>query len=513
MFLTRRSASDPGDRSPWGNFWFEPTGLRSMSGVRVTAGSAMRLSAVYSCVRVLAETFAVLPFKLYRPKDGGGRDLVTDHWLYRLMASSPNQWQTPFEWREMMMGHLCLRGRCHNQIVPDGRGGIDSLVPLHPDRMTYVPLASGSYRWDHKNDDGSTTPMTRFEVFTVNGLASDGYTGLNPMQVQAEVLGLGLAAQGYGARFFANDAKPGGWIEMPPGGKFADDAARKTFKAEWASAQGGANRGKTAILDGGMKYHELAVNNADAQFLESRKFSRSEIAAMFRVPPHLIGDLEKATFSNIEQQSLDFVIHTMTPWAERWEAAIESWLMLADEQLDVEFDFTNLLRGDRAARVTYYQNGIQSGWLTRNEARLAEGYNPLPGLDKPMEPLNMTPAGTQPAKAPSPAAPDDTGEEGAGARAVVIASIVQAASERVARKELQLIKAALRGSDPKGGVKQAYIELAPFVQACMGLSTARAEAYCEARATAPIDERMTEEDFVSTAACQLANFALLKGTL
>ena len=221
------------------------------------------------------------------------------------------------------------------------------------------------------------------------GLSSDGITGLSPIDLARESVGLGLAAQEYGARFFQNDAKPGGgWVEFP--GNFKDKATRDTFRESFQEAQTGLNRGKIAVLEFGMKFHEVGLTNVESQFLEARQFQIGDIARIFRVPPHLIGDLSKATFSNIEQQSLDFVIHTMTPWAERWEASIESTLLLDSEQdIEVEFDFTGLLRGDQAARSLFYHNGIMDGWMTRNEARASEGREPIDGLDEPMRPLNM----------------------------------------------------------------------------------------------------------------------------
>jgi hypothetical protein len=199
---------------------------------------------------------------------------------------------------------------------------------------------------------------------------------------------MALAAQDYGARFFNNDAKPtGGWIEFP--GNFRDTEAKRVFRESYQAAQSGANRGKVLVLENGMKFHEVGVTNKDAQFLELRKFQITDIARLFRVPPHMIADLDRATFSNIEQQSLEFVMHTMTPWAERWEASIEADLMLDGDELEIEFDFANLMRGDAASRSAYYQSGIQNGWLTRNEARIAENLNPIKGLDQPLRPLNM----------------------------------------------------------------------------------------------------------------------------
>ena len=191
-----------------------------------------------------------------------------------------------------------------------------------------------------------------------------------------------------------------------------------------------------------MKFHEVGVTNKDAQFLELRKFQITDIARLFRVPPHMIADLDRATFSNIEQQSLEFVMHTMTPWAERWEASIESELLFDGDDLEVEFDFANLMRGDAASRSTYYQSGIQNGWLTRNEARIAENLNPLQGLDEPLRPLNMVEEGAAErlindadpvaqSKEPAPAAQPNPADEDANAR---IRSLVHANASRLARR-------------------------------------------------------------------------------
>ncbi|WP_353209919.1 phage portal protein [Sphingorhabdus sp.] len=384
----RGSGASSGDRSPYGEFWFEPVSARTGSGMRVSPDSALRLAAVYACVRILAETMASLPLVVYQRRADGGKDKVTDHWLCRLMAKRPNRFQNPFEWREMLQGHLALRGNAYNQIITNPRGEIIELMPIHPDRVKIELLPSGEYRYRVTDRSGTGVILPRGEVWHLRGLSSDGLMGMSPIELARENLGMALAAQDYGARFFANDAKPtGGWIEFP--GTFKDNEAKKVFRESYQQAQSGANRGKVLVLENGMKFHEVGVTNKDAQFLELRKFQITDIARLFRVPPHMIADLERATFSNIEQQSLEFVMHTMTPWAERWEASIESELLLEGDDIEIEFDFANLMRGDAASRSSYYQSGIQNGWLTRNEARIAENLNPIDGLDQPLRPLNM----------------------------------------------------------------------------------------------------------------------------
>lgn len=442
MFLTHIKAGAD-DRSPYGEFWFKPVNHGGVGGP-VTIDRAMQLPVVLACVRVLAESFSVLPLKIYK-RDGTKRTLVTKHWLYDLIGRHPNPFQTAFEWREMMQGHLALRGNAYNQIISDRRGNITAFMPMHPDRVQIEFIQGGTdfdYRYRYTDRSGVVTTFTRNEVWHIRGLSSDGVQGMNPIALMRESVGLGLAAQEYGSRFFQNDAKPGGgWIEFP--GNFKDKATRDTFRESFQAAQTGINRGKMAVLEFGMKFHELGMSNVDSQFLEARQYQVGDIARMFRVPPHLVGDLSKATFSNIEQQSLDFVIHTMTPWSERWETSIEGNLLLENEQdLDVEFDFTALLRGDQAARGTFYHNGIIDGWMTRNEARAHESLEPIDGLDEPLRPLNMVEESQAPDEKAEP--PDTTNgtaddlsenapvnDDGTAAR---MATLLSGNAERMARR-------------------------------------------------------------------------------
>lgn len=403
--------ADSEDRSPWGSFWFEPVTMRTASGARISSETAMRLSSVYACVRILSESMASLPFILYRPSKNRGKVEVTDHWLYRLFHIRPNRFQNPFEWREMLMGHLTLRGNAFCRIVSNANGEITDLIPIHPDRISLVLSQSQSDEYSYRIIDrlGNQIFLPRGAVWHLRGLSSDGMIGLSPIEMARESFALALCAQDYGSRFFANDAKPtGGWIEYP--GTFKDKPARDNFRESYQNAQGAMNRGKVLVLEAGMKYHEVGVTNKEAQFLELRKFQVTDIARLFRVPPHMVADLDRATNNNIEQQSIEFVRYTMRPWAERWEASIRADLMLDDEGLDCEFDFAALMRGDANSRATYYSAMVSMGALTRNEVRVAENYTPLPGLDEPLVALNMGMTGTnqQPSTAPPP--DDDNAE-------------------------------------------------------------------------------------------------------
>ena len=376
------------DRSPWSGFWFEPVGVQTMAGMRVTADNALQLSAVFACVRIISSQFASLPFVLYRTRRDGGKKRVTDHPLYPLLARRPNPYQNAFEWREMLAGHLVLRGNAFNQIVSNRQGEITALVPLHPDRVTIDLLPNGDYRYKYTTLTGSEQIFPRGQIWHLRGLSLDGIIGLSPIALARNAIGGAMAAQNYGSRFFANDAKPlSGYVEYP--GSFKDKMAREQFRESLQESQTGANRGKIAVFEFGMKYHQLGLTNEDAQFLETRKFQVNDIARWFGVPPHKIGDLERSTNNNIEQQAQEFVQECLGPMAERWEASIEAELLFDDDGLEAEFLFSQLLRGDSQARAQYYNLGINGGWLTRNEARLSENLNPLPGLDRPLRPLNM----------------------------------------------------------------------------------------------------------------------------
>lgn len=441
MFISRMRADGATDRSPWGSFWFAPVGVRTSSGVRVTPASAMTLPDVLACVRVLAESFAIMPFELYKPKASGGRTKERGHWLYKLIEKAPNRFQTPYEWRMMLQGHLALRGNAFCQISANSRGEIFDLLPLHPDRMSIEPLDNGDYRYRYIDQNGQTIIFSRHDIWHLRSLSDDGYMGMSLITLARAAIGEGLSMQDYSTRFFANDAKPGGgWIEYP--GTFASKEAKQQFRDSWQDMQGGSNRGKVAVLERGMKFHELGLTNKDSQFIEARGAKTTEIARIFRVPPHKVGDLSKATFSNIEQQSIEFWTDTMLPWARLWEYSICFNLLGPDVDLEPDFDHKPMMRGDGAARATRISTLVNAGVMLRNEGREEEGYDPIDGLDKPLMPLNMTtvdsagePAITKSVGAPPPKLPppteDDQGADDSSAR---LARVLRSNAERLARR-------------------------------------------------------------------------------
>jgi HK97 family phage portal protein len=436
MFLSRISASAD-DRSPYGDFWFKPVSMRTATGMRISPDGAMQLTAVFSCVRVRAESFSILPLKVYRrDKTTGRRKLVVDHWLYPLFRK-PNPYQHGFEWRQMCQAHLDLRGNCYNLMQTDRRGNIVSLIPLHPDRVSVVPVNEFDYVYRYSQRDGTQKTYSRAEIWHLRTTSLDGYVGLSPVAAASTAISLGLAAQEYGARFFQNDTRSSGVITLP--GSFKDKTQRETFRESFQAAQTGINRHKVPVLEYGMTYTELGATNKDSQFLEARGYTRSEIAGIYRVPPHMIGDLSRATFSNIEQQSLEFVNNCMSPTAELWEASMKVDLLLEDEaDIEIEFDFARLLRGDQRARGAFYTAGINAGWLTRNEAREAEGREPIDGLDEPLRPLNMveeSDVGTEADPTKPPVDDDTQGDEGEqGDKASRFAALLGGNARRMARR-------------------------------------------------------------------------------
>lgn len=408
--MVRKSAASP----DWGTLerylrWAYGGGT-SASGVAVTAQTAMQSAAVYSSVKVLAESIGMLPLNLYRKEANGSRTLMDSHPLHALVHDQPNEWMTSVEFWEMMVISLNLRGNAFAYINRNRSGQVVELLPLHPD-MVRVEMGS-DYRlvYEVTMPDGSLKRFGVGDIFHVRGLTLNGWQGISPIAYARESIGLSLATERFGGQLFKNGAKMGGVLEHP--GKLSKDSYER-IKASFDEAHSGDNAHKTALLEEGMKFSRISLSANDSQFLETRKYQRSEIAAIFRVPPHMIGDLEKATFSNIEQQSLEFVNYSLMPWLVRIEKAIKRDLMLSAERknLTAKFNVSGLLRGDATARSALYHNGILDGWMTRNEARAAESelgivLNPLDGLDLPLIPLNME-DGTRP---PEPDEPESNPE-------------------------------------------------------------------------------------------------------
>jgi HK97 family phage portal protein len=395
-------------------------GRLSATGVMVDADSAMRVTAVYACVRVLAESVASLPFCIYR-RLANGKEIAKDHPLYPLLHDMPNEIMTSFEFREAGMAAVALRGNAYTRVVRDNGGRVREMVPL-PLAYTKPRIASDrrTLLFDVEWPDQAKETLTLGECWHVKGMTLDGIIGVSAIAYAREAIGLALALEEHGARLFSNGARPQGIITLP--GSLTQEQVNDNRTA-WSDAYGGLqNAHKTAVLQGEIKYQPLTMTSEDAQFIEARKFQASEIARMFRVPPHMIGDLEKATFSNIEHQAIEFVKYTLRPWLIRWEQAANRDLLTESEREEyfIEFNPEGLLRGDIASRYQAYAIAIQNGIRNRAEIRETENLDPgPPELAEFLQPVNMGVVGEQPpaaSGAPTPTAGSGTTPDPANGR-------------------------------------------------------------------------------------------------
>lgn len=360
------------------SFLFGPT----TSGKNVNEKTAMQTTAVYSCVRILSEAIASLPLQLFIYK-GQGKEKAISHSLYYLLHDEPNPEMTSFVFRETLMSHLLLWGNAYAQIIRDGTGRVKALYPLLPSKMEVDRADNGEiyYIYSRYTDENPNIKeygqviLRSDEVLHIPGLGFDGLVGYSPIAMAKNAVGMTLACEEYGASFFANGANPGGVLEHP--GVVKDP---KRVRDSWNSVyQGTKNAHRIAVLEEGMKFQSIGIPPEQAQFLETRKFQINEIARLFRIPPHMVGDLDKSSFSNIEQQSLEFVKYTLDPWVIRWEQSLQKALLLPGEkkQYFIKFNVDGLLRGDYASRMSGYATGRQNGWLSTNDIRELENMNPI----------------------------------------------------------------------------------------------------------------------------------------
>lgn len=377
---------------------------QSASGISVTTDRALQYAAVWACVRVLSQTIAALPLKVYE-RLGDDKRPANDFYLYRLLHDQPNPLMSSLEYREALQGHLLLWGNGYSEIELDNRGRIAALWPLRPDKMEGMTRVGDRLLYKFRMPDNSLQILSSDRVWHLRGWSSDGLVGYSPIKMHRQAIGLGLAAEEFGARFFGNDARPGGILVHP--GKLKAEGI-KNLKAAWEENYGGlSNSHRTAVLEEGITYTQIGIAPDDAQFLETRKFQVNEIARIFGVPPHKIGDLDRATFSNIEHQAIEFVTDSLQPWLVRWEQSIRLQLMTEQERerYFAEFLVDGLLRGDTVTRYQAYATARQNGWLSANDIRTLENMNAIEGGDVYLVPLNMVPATGVPDEAPAPEPP------------------------------------------------------------------------------------------------------------
>lgn len=426
----QRLVVQTGNRPPW-SYLPATTGVftnvgASDSGVNVTELSALTASAVYSCVQIISSTIATLPVRVLRADDGSAQ---RDHAVYRLLASQPNEFMTPATFMTCMMSNLLLWGHCEAFIEKDELGVPVALYPLRS-AVTRPVRTFGEllYMTQIGTDMAYLTPD---RVFSVVNMTVDGITPISPIQEAKQAVGLSLALEKYAAKFFSNGGNVGGILTLPPGMK--EDAVMN-FVASWKKNYGGVeNALKVAMLPEGYKFQSTTTEPEKAQALQARVHQVREVARIFRVPLHKLGDLERATFSNIEQQSIEFMADCIQPWAVRWEQEANRKLFLEREKplLDVKFDLDALLRADTTARYAAYTQGRSGGWLSVNDIRRKEGLPPVEGGDDLLRPLNMAPVN---GPAPTAPKPDTTAARG----------LIEDAARRVLTKESKAITRAAK---------------------------------------------------------------------
>ena len=395
QLATRGMSGDT--ESCWNGFaWSSP----SATGIQINQQTALQATAVMACVRILSEDVSKMTPRMYRrytigEHKNGARDRLgsIDHPLAKLLIT-PNGWQTWPEFCRMMMIAFCLRGNAFAVILRNRRGDPVMLVPINPDRVSLWQAPDGGLFWwvtrsglHELNILASMPLLIPYEdVFHLKDLSADGLVGTSPIALAREAIGLSLAQEQQYARLMGSGARPSGVLTTDQ--RLTEQSASR-IRADWENMNAGlANSGRTAILEQGLKWTPLTISSVDLQFLQMRQFQVIEIARIFRVPPHMLGDMARGSFNNIVQQSQEYRNHTLTSHTDIWEKRFAFTFGLEDDVEEIDFDETALLKADLTARYNAYRVGVLTGWDTRNEVRVAENKKPLPGLDEPMAPAN-----------------------------------------------------------------------------------------------------------------------------
>jgi HK97 family phage portal protein len=368
--------------------WFRG-GRETRSGVHVTDESAMRVTAYLAAVKIISETIASLPFNVYQAV-GDKRERAVNHQLYEVLHFQTNPEMTAYAFRETLQGHILNWGNGYAYIDRNGAGAVTALWPLLPDRTRPDRDEKGNlFYWTTLPRTNEVIKLDPYDVFHIPGFGFDGVVGYNPVRLAQEAIGLSLAAEEFGARFFGDGASPSGIIEYP--GKLSKEAYER-YKADVNDKYGKlSEKHKLMVLEEGLKFHQVTIPPDAAQFLETRKFQIAEIARLFRVPLHMLQELDRSTNNNIEHQSIEYVVHTLRPWLVRWEQRTRMQLISQRERRAgyyAEFVVEGLLRGDTKSRYESYGVALDKGWMNPNEVRGLENQNPYPGGDAYRVPLN-----------------------------------------------------------------------------------------------------------------------------
>lgn len=488
--ISQIRADITGTPAPWDDFWYTGIGPGSASGMRVSPDTAKRLSAVTSCVNKIAKTVAMLPLKIYSDLPDGGKKVAINHPLFDVMYSRPNYQQTAFEWRQMMQGHLELRGNAYSEIISGRRRAIDQLIPMHPDRVYPERLTNGRVRYRYNDPLVNTDRyLVQEQVFHLRNFMDDGIVGQSTVALGVDTIGIGLAAQDYYARFLKNDARPG---VVLTGANFKNKEDKLEFREDWQRSQTGSNRHKAAVLPAGMDLKTLGVNSHDAELLDARKFSRIEVCSLFDVPPHLIGETEKtATYASVEQFNIMFATYCILPRLVLWEQAIMRSLIFQNAYFP-KFSMGALLRGDNASRAAFYKTMIEMGVFCQNDVLIMEDMNPIPDGGNHWRPMNWARLGDvhtslKPNNGEGSGQDDEeeqTTDSGEQPQQLVRLKIVAAmAAEPCVRKEVNTVrKLAERAStkeDFNAELNKFYSEHSGFLTERIKLTESAARSYCQ----------------------------------
>jgi len=484
--------ADPGKESSWDGPGFSSS--MSSSGMDVSPDAALTVSAVFAAVRLLSDVVAQLPLQVYRKlADSGGKERAEDHPLYDLLHSTPNEYMDSFTWRSIMMRSILLRGAAYNFIVPGPRGFVDQIIPISADRVVKTTqLESGRLVFSIKESgsSGRTRVYTQDEVWRLCGITEDGITCRSVLSYARDSVGLARATESYGARLFSQGAMHGGALSVP--GVLNDEAADRMARSFQKATSGSGNWHRPVVLEQGAKFEPTTMTAEDSQFMVSRKFSVTDIARWFGVPPHMIGDLERSTNNNIEQQSLEFVTYDLTPWLARWEQSIKSNLILERDRQSyfAEFNVDALLRGDSESRANFFSKMFAVGAYSTNDIRRIDSKNIVEGGDQRFVPSNMMPLNRVEPIAVDPIVLDegDEGEADEDQEAVTAIhranDIVMKSAEQILRKEASAAsrEAVKCASSPDQFAQWAtafYEKHVEMVMERMCMDSRAATAYCE----------------------------------
>ncbi|MBU2548373.1 MAG: phage portal protein [Proteobacteria bacterium] len=355
----------------------------------------MKVAAVNRCVRILAETIASLPLQVYERMTDGGRRLAVNHPLYDVLHRRPNAYQTSYEFRELIQGALLLWGNAYAEILRDGQGRVKEVRPLITDRMK-VAVDNGRVVYAYTKPDGQQVQVSSQRVLHLRDMSfTSGVMGTSRVNQCCDCIGLARATEEYGSRFFSNNARPGGILTTE---KHLTPESKARLKEQWESAHASlSNAHRVAVLEDGLQWTQIGMTSQDAQFLETRRFQIKDIARIFGVPLHMLGDNEHNTYNNAEHQSMEFVAFTVRPWLVRWEQTLQESLLSESDRkrFFIEFNVDGLLRGDAKSRFESYALGRQHGWLSVNDVRRLENMDPVSGGDNYLQPVNMAPVNGQ----------------------------------------------------------------------------------------------------------------------